>query len=107
MLHRNGIIATHSDWRLHPVLRKDDILRMTRREVRYQLYRIRTSEEGGSSHKAKDLKEYYERQKAFTTWSGFARTWDVGDEGYHYEVVERKYTEEQEWNRELSSLIGD
>lgn len=89
------------------MLTKDDILGMTRREIRYHLYRIRTSEEGGVSHKAKALKEYYEGQEAFTDWSGFARTWDIGDDGHHHEVVERQFTEEQEWNRELSSLVGD
>ncbi|GAH00147.1 unnamed protein product [marine sediment metagenome] len=88
------------------MLTKAEVLSLSRREVRYHLYRIRTYEEGGSSHKANALKEYYERQKGFTNWSGFARTWDVGDEGHH-KIVEREFTEEQEWNSELSSLIGD
>ena len=89
------------------MLTKEDILQLTRREARYHLYRIRTYEEGGSSHRAKAIKAYYEGQEGFTTWSGFARRWDVDEEGQHHKIVTRQFTEEQEWNRELSSLVGD
>jgi len=88
-------------------LTKDDILQLTRREARYHLYRIRTHEEGGVSHKAKTIKAYYEEQEDFTTWSDFARKWDIGLKGQHHKIVKRQHTEEQEWNRELSSIVGD
>ena len=86
---------------------EDDILQLTRREVRYHLYRIRTHEEGGTSHRSNQIKSYYEVQEDFTTWSDFARKWDIGPEPQHHKIVKRRFTEEQEWNQELSSLVGD
>ena len=89
------------------MLTKEDILQLSRREIRYQLYRIRTFEEGGSSHKAKDLKEFFENQKGFTCWSGFARQWDLDQEGKHFRIIKRQFTEEQEWNYKLNSFAEE
>jgi hypothetical protein len=89
------------------MLSKDDILKIPRRNVRYQLYRIRTQEEGGPSHTAKTIKEYYEKQNNFTCWSDFARRWDVDKEGKHNRIVTRKFTELQEWNRQLTELVEE
>jgi len=89
------------------MLTKEEILQQPRRKIRYQLYRIRTFEEGGCSHKAKDLKEFFEHQEGFTSWSGFARQWDLDKEGKHFRIVQRKCTEEQEWNYQLNSLAEE
>jgi len=85
-------------------MKKEDILKLGRRNVRYQLYRIRTEAEGGASHKAKQIKLYYEKQPGFTRWVGFAREWDVDSEGKHHLIVRRRNSEEQEWNYKLSGL---
>jgi len=89
------------------MITKDEVLLMTRHDVRYQLYRIRTYVNGGCSPPINDLKEYYENQAGFTEWNDFARTWDVGITGKHHKIVFRQFTEEQEWNKQLSSLVGD
>ena len=89
------------------MLSKENILQQTRRMVRYHLYRIRTSEEGGASHKSKALKEYYEAQKGFAGWRGFARVWDLDEEGEHHRIVKRQSTEEQEWNYMVNSLAEE
>ena len=89
------------------MLTENDILKMRRRQVRYHLYRIRTHEEGGASHRAKAIKEFYENREGFTGWRGFARTWDVDEEGEHHKIVKRRFTEEQEWNNELAEIVGE
>lgn len=89
------------------MLTEQDILKLPRREVRYHLYRIRTYVEGGSSHRAEPFKEYFESREGFTNWNGFARTWDLDVEGSHHEIVKRKFTEEQEWNYQINSLVEE
>lgn len=90
-------------------MNKKDILKMKRSDVRYLLGRIRTQEEGGASAppSSKEIREYYEKKAGFTGWSGFARQWDVGEEGKHHKIVKRQFTEEQEWNSRLNKLAEE
>ena len=81
------------------MLTKEDILSKPRSQIRYWLYRIRTAVENEEDIpvEALELKEYFEAQEGFEGWIGFARTWDVGREGYHYKIVKRRIPEETEW----------
>ena len=90
----------------------DDITKkLTRRQVRYQLYRFRTETLGGpkasKSKRAKALREHFEAQDGFTDWIHFAERWDVGEEGEHDRLVKRKIGELAEWNGRLSNLVTD
>jgi len=89
------------------MLTKEDILKLSRSSVRYHLYRIRTASEGGTPHNSEDFKEYYEKQKGFTTWKDFARVWDVDEEGKHHRIVRRSMTEEEEWMKQLENLVEE
>lgn len=88
---------------------RKEIRAMPRSQVRYHLYRARTEEDGGCEceEATEEIKNFYEKQKGFGGWNGFARTWDVGKEGDHHVIIERKETEEQEWNAVLMGLVKD
>lgn len=82
------------------------ILEMTRREVRYQCYRLRTAADGirAADEEAEPIKRYFEKQPGFGGWKNFARTWDIGAEGNHNRVTFKIHTEEQEWNLRVAAL---
>lgn len=87
-----------------------DILKFTRRQVRYQLYRVRTEELGGpaAGDDAQPLREFYEQQPGFTHWLHFAERWDLDEaEGQHHRIVKRKMGEQAEWNGRLANLVVD
>lgn len=55
---------------------------MTRRQLRYRLYRIRTANTGGPGHgQTKAFREGWEGQEHFDGWENFALTWDVNADG--------------------------
>ena len=93
------------------MMEQADVLKFTRREVRYHLYRFRTERLGGpkasKSKRAKALRAWYEEQDGFTDWIHFAERWDVGDEGEHHRLVKRKIGELAEWNGRLANLVTD
>lgn len=82
-------------------MKKDDILKMKRSQVRYHLYRVRTYVEDGTKYEREDIKKFFERQKGFTSWQEFARIWDVDEEGRHDKIIRRSETENEEWNKIL------
>lgn len=85
-------------------MKPEDILKLSRNEVRYCLYRIRNEAEGGAlaNEDAAPIRWFFEQQPGFLGWAGFARTWDVGEEGKHDLIMAREITEEQDWNRRLN-----
>ena len=87
-----------------------DVLKHTRRQVRYQLYRIRTEVLGGpkAGREAAKFRKFYEKQDGFTHWIHFAERWDLDDtEGQHHRIVKRKIGELAEWNGRLANLVVD
>jgi len=89
------------------LITNEEILKMTRSQVRYHLYRIRTAEEGGVPHNAEAIKEFFENQKGCTKWIDFARVWDIDEEGKHYRIIRRSMTEEEEWLEQLKELAEE
>ena len=87
-----------------------DVLAHTRRQVRYQLYRIRTEELGGPSagKDAAPFRKFFEAQPGFTHWLHFAERWDLDETpGQHHRIVKRKIGELAEWNGRLANLVVD
>jgi len=89
------------------MLSTEDILKLSRSQVRYYLYRIRTAEENGIEDKETNIKEFYQKQKGFTNWKEFARIWDIDEEGKHYRIIRRSMTEEEEWTSQLKLLARE
>lgn len=76
--------------------------RLTRREARYKLYKIRYALEKGkklsNAKKAKKEREFYEDQVGFDGWENFAMSWDVALHNPDV-IVSRMFTETEEWER--------
>ncbi len=74
------------------------LLRRTRRDVRYQLYRLRTDAEGKcATESTKEFAETFEKQDFFDGWRNFATTWDVAYDD-PYRIVHRMHSEQEEWD---------
>ena len=71
--------------------------KMTKRQVRYLCYRLRTGAE--KEEEVNDIpegfKEYFEEQDYFDSWINFAMTWDIDDK---LKAELRTYDEQTEWN---------
>ena len=70
---------------------------MPRSKIRYRLYSLR----GGIDTELNDgIKEYYEAQPGFTSWTDFAIKWDIGkEEGPgKFKIVKRLLSEYEEWD---------
>jgi len=73
---------------------------LTRRQVRYWLFRFRTAEDGGAPAEGAPvgLRARFEKHPHFSNWHNFGVTWDVGSDPYV--LVPLKYSLEQQWNTE-------
>ncbi len=81
---------------------------LSRRQVRYWLFRFRTEKEGGAKATGapRGLRKRFEGQPEFDGWAKFGMTWDVA-EGDYFKAVPRKYTIHEEWNATLRRLVID
>ena len=78
------------------------LLRKERKNVRYQLYRLRTESEGKtSSDSTKEFKQKFESQSYFDGWRMFGTTWDVAFDD-PYRIVHKTLSEQEEWEE----LVG-
>lgn len=73
-------------------------LRAARKKIRYQLYRLRTEQEGKCAAESTDeFKKQFEDQEFFDGWNNFGTTWDVAfDEPTR--IVHRTLSEQEEWD---------
>jgi hypothetical protein len=72
--------------------------RKQRRQLRYWFYRIKTELDGGvPAEEPRGLRQEFESKVGFGGWTEFAKSWDVS-EGAPWEIVRRKYSEEELWN---------
>ena len=72
--------------------------RRARKQVRYQLYRLRTDALGkASADSTQEFRESFESQPLFKGWRFFAETWDVALDD-PMRVVARLHTEQEEWD---------
>jgi hypothetical protein len=78
-------------------------LRRARKEVRYQLYRLRTDAEGKNSHEStKTFIKKFEDQPYFDGWRNFGTTWDVAQDD-PYRIVHKTLSEQEEWDEVVRS----
>lgn len=79
---------------------------LTRRQIRYDCYRLRTEAQGGEEAGiAQEFRAFFESQYWFMGWENFASTWDLSEDGR--EAVPRKFSEEAEWNSRLAEIAVD
>lgn len=81
---------------------------LSRREVRYRLYRIQS----GKIVNAQDgIKKFFESQTHFDGWHNFAITWDVGEEDNfpegHWLVIKRRKSVLQEWEEVVAQHVQE
>ena len=79
--------------------------KLSKREIRYWLFRFQNANNGGSPAKGAPpgLKKHFEEYGFFTHlggWSGFAKLWDVNPDA-PLEVVPRDKSVIEEWNEVL------
>jgi len=81
---------------------------MTRRQVRYWLFRFRTEAEGGASSKGapRGLRKHYEDHPHFGGWDSFGMTWDISADDVEV-IIPLRYTLEQAWNTEAYANAKD
>lgn len=81
---------------------------LSRREVRYRLYRIQS---GKTVNNKDGLKQFFETQVHFDGWHNFGVTWDVGKEGVfpegHWIAVKRKKSVLQEWEEIVAKHVQE
>lgn len=80
---------------------------LTRRQVRYICFRLKTAATGGESasgdgflEHADEIKDHFESQDDFDGWKQFGVTWDVGEKA-HLVAVILKQSHASTWNRIL------
>ena len=80
---------------------------LTRRNVRYICFRLKTEAEGGEAVDREgilaftdEVREHMEEQTGFGGWSKFGVTWDVDEQSY-FVVVPLKKSIESAWNTVL------
>jgi len=73
-------------------------MRRDRKQIRYQLYRLRTEAEGkGAAASEPEFRDHFEAQPLFKGWRFFGQLWDVAlDDGMR--VVSRDNSEQAEWD---------
>lgn len=73
-------------------------LRKNRKQIRYQLYRLRTEAEGkASSDSSEEFKKAFTKQPLFDGWRFFGTTWDVAFDD-PMRIVHKDKSEQQEWD---------
>lgn len=73
-------------------------LRRQRKNVRYQLYRLKAESFGSTFNVSeKEFIERFENDPAFEGWKKFAETWDVSLDD-PYRIVSRKISQADEWD---------
>lgn len=78
-------------------------LRSERKKIRYQLYRLRTEQEGKcAADSSKSFRSKFESQGGFGGWAMFATTWDVACDD-PYRIVNKELSEQDEWNEVVAS----
>ena len=89
---------------------------LTRRRVRYRLYRLRAEAAEGKELPIvipDGFKEFFEAQKWFDGWANFSKTWDVGDpvnpkprgSDNPLEVVPRYMSVHEEWEEVIEAHV--
>ena len=95
---------------------------MTRKQIRYLLFRIRTAAEGGSEcpEPPENFKKSFESQAKFLGWPSFGVTWDVGGripnednplidatskESDQWTIVLREESLDDAWNTVLARVV--
>ena len=78
-------------------------MRRARKQVRYQLYRLRSEAEGKSqSQSTEDFKKSFESQPLFDGWRMFGTTWDVSMDD-PYRIIHKDISEQDEWNEVIKA----
>lgn len=81
---------------------------LTRRQLRYRLYRIQSDD---PVEKKDGLKAHFESQDEFDGWHNFGKTWDTGPEGKfpegHYVAQPLHESLEAAWQRRVLLLAAD
>ena len=73
-------------------------IRRARKEIRYQLYRLRTEKEGKcASESTLEFREIFESQDFFGGWLNFGVTWDVAFDD-PTRIVHKVKSEQEEWD---------
>lgn len=84
---------------------------LTRRNIRYILFRLQTEAAGGAKAKEEKtgimklvgkIREHFEEQEDFGGWEKFAKTWDV-DEKSPLVATKRNSSIQTEWNKILKA----
>lgn len=82
---------------------------LTRRQIRYLLFRLRTQEIGGAKAPTKlprGFKKSFTEQPKFRGWASFGVTWDVAEKpDSPWTIVFRDKSLEQEWNEVLIEKV--
>ena len=75
---------------------------LTKRQVRYWLFRFKTEAEGGTNSNGapEGLREHFESQPMFGGWKKFAVDWDVNEDS-PLELAYRNFSVWEEWDRVL------
>jgi len=85
-----------------------ELRELSRRKLRYRLYRIQN---GNPVDKDDGIKQFFEGQEEFDGWHNFAVTWDVGKEGEfpkgHWVSVSREKSMMEEWQEVVQDLVQD
>lgn len=90
---------------------KRPIFNLTRREVRYWLFRFRKEvlQSVSSNGSPKGLKGHFEKQKGFKTWKDFAVKWDVPpgepNDIVPLQMMPRKFSVWEEWQATMRSEV--
>ncbi len=86
---------------------------LTRREIRYNCFRIQLHEVEGRPLKAEgilkfvaDIRAHMEGQDMFNGWEKFGQTWDVDDKA-PLVVVSRTSSLQTEWNKVVEKNAKD
>jgi hypothetical protein len=79
---------------------------LTRRNVRYLCFRLRTEAEGGNAapELPEGFKETFEEQENFRGWAAFGVSWDV-DENDQWLAVILKESLARQWERTLLQKV--
>ena len=80
---------------------------LTKRQIRYLLFRLRTEELGGAKAPTKfprGFKKTFTDQSKFRGWVGFSVSWDVDDDS-PWTIVFREKSIEEEWNAILKEKV--
>ena len=116
-----AVLDSNPAW-LAEILPDEDVPResvrplLTRRRVRYRLYRLRAEAAEGKELPIvipDGFKESFEAQKWFDGWANFSVTWDVGDpvrpesrgSGDPLEVVPRYISVKEEWEEVIEAHV--